>query len=339
MARQSRIWLGLAVVTISGLVAASAYFVLRNDNPIAKGRASDACPAKGPGGLVGFDLDTGQVRWTNVVRTDEYSTPIEPGRRGRVVVRSQNKPVSTVRAADGHVLSCRRAQSFDPEPGTAATGSTYGQFTFALADGWRYAGSGTAPGLNSITLTVTATRPDGSKAWTAPGRNLVGAVPGTVVTEMPEVYHGSGRVMPLEALDAATGAVRWRKEVVANDAVVTSSHVVAVDVGESSGRQKSVLRAYRLKDGSLDWSTDLTSATYPPSYLFVAGDTVYAPTDDSTRLVVIDPSKGRIRRAIDLPSPGVGGPWSKQGAVNGIVLDESTGTLVVAITAAQPEGD
>ncbi len=42
---------------------------------------------------------------------------------------------------------------------------------------------------------------------------------------------------------------------------------------------------------------------------------------------------------MDLPSPGMGGKWSEHGDVRGIVLDEATGTLVVAITANEPYRD
>ncbi|MBA3280730.1 MAG: PQQ-binding-like beta-propeller repeat protein, partial [Acidimicrobiia bacterium] len=126
----------------------------------------------------------------------------------------------------------------------------------------------------------------------------------------------------MEALDAVTGEVRWSKVVSSNDAVVTSSHLVAVDV-DSRGDGPSTVSGYLLSDGTLDWSVDVDSSTYPPYHLFVAGDRVYAPIDGDERLVEIDSSHGRIRRTMDPPSPGKGGKWSEHGAVRGIVLDEA----------------
>jgi len=335
--RRKRWALVVLLDVLAGAVAWIA-FGLDRSTEVARGRAGDACPAKGPAGLVGLHMESGKVRWTNVVGPEGAPVSIEPGRTGRVVVRGGVVPARTARTSTGDVISCRKDQSFASEPATQAASSTLGQFTYVLADGWRYAGPGVSPGVENLALSVTATRPDGQEAWTAAPRKLVGAVPGTVVTELPEEYRSTGPAPPLEALDAVTGEVRWSKVVSSNDAVVTSSHLVAVDV-DSQGDGPSTVSGYLLSDGSLDWSVDVDSSTYPPYHLFVAGDRVYAPTDGEKRLVEIDSSQGRIRRTMDLPSPGMGGKWSEHGDVRGIVMDEATGTLVVAITANEPYRD
>ncbi len=180
-----------ALVVLLGVLAGAVAWIafgLDRSTEVAHGRAGDACPAKGPAGLVGLHMESGKVRWTNVVGPEGAPVSIEPGRTGRVVVRGGVVPVRTARTSTGDVISCRKDQSFAPEPATQAASSTLGQFTYVLADGWRYAGPGVSPGVENLALSVTATRPDGQEAWTAAPRKLVGAVPGTVVTELPEEY-------------------------------------------------------------------------------------------------------------------------------------------------------
>ena len=74
-----------ALVVLLGVLAGAVAWIafgLDRSTEVARGRAGDACPAKGPAGLVGLHMESGKVRWTNVVGPEGAPVSIEPGRTG-----------------------------------------------------------------------------------------------------------------------------------------------------------------------------------------------------------------------------------------------------------------
>lgn len=195
------------------------------------------------------------------------------------VYRPDGRPVWE-RRLSAHTLTQPAVADFDgdgsPELAVGFSGS--GNLTVLEADGttaWTRA----RPAGGAITWMTTA------DAAGTPGTDLVVATSEGVVA----------------VVDGRDGAVRWRRD------LGTLAAVHAVGDGDGDGdvevyavAQDAVLRSYTARDGTVEWTTTLTSAdvqmTPPPVLADLDGDgdgELVAATNDGT-VSVVDPASGEV---------------------------------------------
>lgn len=336
-----------AVVLLAGAIG---WLVSRPD-PVPHGRDTDACPAKGPAGIVGLDVDSGEVRWTNIV--GDRSNVIEPGKPGQVVVREDEgfaeatgELARTVDVRSGAVVACQPTAKVEavPTPPHPLVSRLIGK-PVTLPDGTRVEQASRRPPK------VTATATDGKVRWTAEGRLLMESTNEGIV-----VWDGSGAQAPsganFEALDPLDGSVRWRRTVSGLNTAFTDTHVLVLDQSPDSTSRPdpadalvepshiSDVVAYRLDDFKEDWRVPIQcSCQGQPYQMAVADGLVLVPGGNDDPLTVLDAADGSSIWQADVPNPGRVGAYREVGEGFGAAVDEDSGTLVVLMRAAEPYRD
>lgn len=329
--------IGAVVVVAAGAVAVWAATA---DDPVATGRSGDACTGPGSAGLVGFDEETGAVRWTNVVgdsvsRVWAGSAPVDG--TAHVVVVGEDASVRTVVAATGAVDRCPDASKPRTEDLPVAT--TVDASGATARD--RTAGA------------VDVVEVDGTRRWLVDGRQLVGASAGGVVVrsdiDRGAIEHdccdGSSPSFSLELLDLEDGHVRWSEEVLGIQAVVTDDHVLVLDQFDGAPRtsgpsasappQRGRVTAYSLVDGREVWHARLPGVL---GELYAADGTVYVPNGrGEPTLTAIDEQTGRTRWSAPLPEPGRGGDATEYGGTSGLAVAD--GVVAVVVQSTEPYRD
>jgi outer membrane protein assembly factor BamB len=328
MRRRAVLWVG----SIATLVLLVAVVVLIHDRPlpVARGRATDACPARGPGGLVGLDLQSGRVRWTNVVGDDvaDLWAPAAAGSGpARAFVLGSDGSVRRVVAATGDVDRCPPAASLRPSDGRVPIPlDRSGAVARHQAEGGGRLG------------VVEVVGSDGSVRWRARSRTLVGSARGTVVVRSDEGDDCCAETpdLSVEAREPDTGRVRWRRVLRGSSAVVGERHLVVVD--QFDGRRLPPrfddplppvrVTAYDLVDGHEAWRVRSDGFA---SEAFAGGGSVLVPiaVEGSAHLVAYDEASGRRRWTTELPEPGRGGDDTELGAVPEVAVAGRTVLAVV----------
>lgn len=334
--RRRRRFFWVAVVGWIAVVAAGVVVAIRHRaRPIAEGRATDACPAQGPAGLVGLDLATGEVRWTNVVGDDvaDLWAPASrsaggAGSGARAYVLGSDGSVRRVVAETGAVDRCPAAASLRPADGRVPT----------TLDG-RGALAAHRPETGGRLGTVAVTDPDGTVRWEVSARELVGSAPGAVVVRADEGADccAGPPDLDVEVREAETGEVRWRAELQGLEATVTSDLLVVTDQFDGAGvpsdhRPPDGVRvtAYDLADGRVAWRAHVDGWG---STAFAGDDTVFVPAGQGhPELVALDAGTGRVRWTARLPTPGLGGPNTEYGGMPEVAVAGDTVVAVVQST-------
>ena len=326
---------GIGLV-VAALVGVLVYRSETDAEPVAVGRSSDACPAEGAAGLVGLDAATGEVRWTNVVgdsvsKVWAGSAPVDG--ETHVVVVGEDASVRTVVAKTGAVDRCPDAAK--PRPEDLPVPTTIDASGATARD--RMAGA------------VEVVEADGSRRWLADGRELLGASSGGLVVHSdtdPRGIESSPPAFSVEALEPATGAVRWQKDLPGVEAHVTDEHVIVLDqfpgLDVVPGPHTSMMApdhvrvtAYSLADGHEAWHATIPGLAWE----FHAVDgTVFVPVvGHGLELLAIDDRTGKRRWQVPLPEPGRGGTATGFYGVPGIAVAD--GVVVAAVQSTEPQED
>ncbi len=307
--------------------------------PVAESRADDACAAESPTGIAGLDLETGAVRWTNVIGPEPVGLwPTRDGGDGhRVDIRDADGTIRTVDRRTGDVAACRSIDDPDPLPYPEPR---------AVDD------TGALPRL-AAPRTVQVVEPDGSVRWSVPDRNLLGGTPTAVVAEVAipgACCDESSARLAFEGLDPSTGERMWAIEVLGFEGVVTDDHLLVLDQSGGTGTMprptdedhadRASVVAYSLADGTEAWRVDLDTMIFDLAaddgrvVLSHGAETVR--TDD-TGLALVDETTGELVWSVNDVNPGRGGEFTEGGALLGAEVGD--GLVVVAIQAQAPYRD
>lgn len=330
--------LGIGLVVAVAAAAVVGWRLLAEDPvPEAVGRPTDACPATGPAGLVGLDLETGKPRWTNVVGTDVANvwTPgpdgdVSSGDSSHAWVISASAKVRRVKASSGAVDRCPSIRSMAPTD---------------IGRPIRVDETG-ATARDRVVGVVEVREADGAHRWEAEGSYLVGSSIGGVVVRTvlgQSCCADGGLVGPVRVLNPATGTVRWTEELVGDAATVTATHLVVVGDGHRPGTTAGVgatpehttVAAYDLADGTKSWSIEAPG--WSSKAIADAGLVLVPGFDGGPILTAVDEGTGVVRWTASLPEPGRGGTYTEPGTITGAAV--AGDTVVVAVESSAPYRD
>ena len=320
----------LVVVALAGTAVVLLVKVARPVPP-AHGKRGDACRASGPSGVVGLDVATGTVRWTNVVgseATGMWTPKSQPSGRGAHFLEADGRGrARTISVDTGAVTACRKA-------GTVPI-ADLPKTTVVDRSG--------ATALDRAAPATEVLEPGGRVRWRAEGRHLVGSSPGGVVvrTDQPDECCTSTPALSIEVLEPASGHVRWAREIHGLEADVTARHLVVLDQfpdqvqppGPGAGAGGSRITAYDLATGREAWRVDLREVS---AAVYVADDLVVTE-DGAKSLLAIDEAGGKVAWRVDLPNPGRGERATEAPYLQGAA--RSGDTLGVVLVATVPESD
>jgi outer membrane protein assembly factor BamB len=318
-----------ALLIVVGLLGSGVALVHRQGMAHSS-RASDACPAAGRGALIGFDAQTGAVRWTNIVPPDGWLeadadtgavhyrrlTDYLDGRSDRFLVVDR-----TVDPATGAVTSCaatketipqtERNEQIRPDP-LAEPLELDGMTVMKWGDGIRATDGG---------LT-------GAELWSIPH----GQAQTRVGDELVVTGAGDGRARTF-LLDLGTGETRWSvREKLIN---IPGDGTPIVTADPTRSRQIS---GHDATSGELLWSGRLPplSRAGAGSPAYPAGDLAIVPVREGGEVAALDLTTGEIRWQTNGGSPGQNRRFSEPGQVGDVVRSPDGRTVIVAVNAERP---
>lgn len=323
--------------------------------------------ASGPGGVVGFDVDSGERRWSLPVGWPDAAAVFDDV----AVVSSVARVVRGVAIETGEVVWCVELESGGGEffGGIVAAGPIVGALAGASMVGldpatgvvrWRQDLNAPVATLRGGEVLRVLDRPGSDSAIMVLDPITGDEVPDVDHVASDEVSFGfsvlSREVDGLELSTAGGGSGGQRIEVsVSRDGSVVWEDVVpgfvAVLVagpdgpivavldqtggtGEPTGRPQTVLTAYAATSGERLWQHELPGT--PQLITQISDDVIAVPV--GTDLHAISIGAGTESWVSELPSPGRGGSYDQAGTF-WFVDTGSSGTAVAVGRAEQPYRD
>lgn len=285
-----------------------------------------ACTAEGNGGLVGFDAETGTVRWTRVTPFDPQISEVD-GQLVLATTAKKEEREQVVDAADGHLGPCTDAPTSKPVATPALLDEPI-EIDGLTVVTW---GSG-----------LRATDADGNGVWSTEHMRPQARLGDDLLV----IGTGDDGTAPtLERVDLRTGETRWSVEGGLMRWPSDDGPLLVASMSDD-GRITNV----DPDDGSTIWSTFLPDEPlrYGFGNAYPAGDVIVFPLAEGSKVAVVDAATGELRWAGDGGSPAAeahpydrsGQPGSYlPGSITSAALAPDGSTVVVAVRAEDPVRD
>lgn len=314
-----------AALIVVGLLVSGVALVHRQGMAHSS-RASDACPVAARGALIGFDAETGDVRWTNIVPPDGRLDVDGDEVHYRTLVNEVQKVKDEFTVVDrtvdpdlGSITACSASRQTIPVPQlNEITGGDdpleppieLGGITVMK---W-------AEGIRATDLAAVG-------LWSTEDDRAIARVDDSLlVTGSRDDGQRTARI------DLRTGEVEWSvRGTLIN---VPPADGVAVTADPTHRRR---ITGYEVATGERLWTGELPPQSMPPAATgmgYEGTDLMLVPQGEGGRLSAIDLDTGKIRWQADGGSPGRNRRFPEPGYLADAVRSPD-GHTVIAVVSAQ----